>query len=269
MLQAQLYRRKDRESKRSLETAFTNHRTGLKANYCIHKRSYGLSINIYGFFFWKLRLFFLSGNWLFKTRCDHNILLISLLHRPLWHATRSPGCDSTVNMHSWNIEHYTSVQSGSFGTLIQLMFSNLCIAQIHPKRLPKVFLGFQDQTTYHRLDTLLKALLNIQDLHFSSGIHIHPPTLEKIACGELLLFLHTLELSMLLPDVVFLMAQKCNSIEGGPSDMRLYCSRITHLQLNLPDYPATKQGEITKCRKNLDLGYNTHKRMILDTLSRI
>lgn len=156
-------------------------------------------------------------------------------------------------MHKWDFEHYASILSGSSSTLIQLFFSNLSIShKFHPKR--EKLLELEGRTSFHSLNNLFKALPNIQDLRLPSGIHLHPPTLEKIGTGELLPHLRVIEICTLFPDVIFSMLRRRNGIEAGPSDQRLRYSSISNVHLNLLVYSSTKREEITKLGNDLDLG---------------
>ncbi|KAF8956205.1 hypothetical protein BDZ97DRAFT_1763958 [Flammula alnicola] len=122
---------------------------------------------------------------------DHRIF--SLLQLPSIRELR-------VELHDpsrgWEMSIFTSMLEKSATTLQVLMFSDLPPPTV-PDGAPPAPRRPQRDMSYTELEELFKTVPNLRALHLPLGLFIHAPTMEMIACGQLLPLLVTLKLSSL------------------------------------------------------------------------
>ncbi|KAF8968626.1 hypothetical protein BDZ97DRAFT_1969808 [Flammula alnicola] len=122
---------------------------------------------------------------------DHRIF--SLLQLPSIRELR-------VELHDpsrgWEMSIFTSMLEKSATTLQVLIFSDLPPPTV-PDGAPPAPRRPQRDMSYTELEELFKTVPNLRALHLPLGLFIHAPTMEMIACGQLLPLLATLKLSSL------------------------------------------------------------------------
>ncbi|KAF8957618.1 hypothetical protein BDZ97DRAFT_1845788 [Flammula alnicola] len=146
--------------------------------------------------------------------------------------------DLYIEMHDvfqdWDMEMYTGILRRSTKSLRYLQLSDF---SQQGSNMPPPNRRHRD-TSYHELERFFTVVRNINFLHLPLSVHIHASTMEKLATGELLPRLTTLELGSINGKDVLSMVKRRNeavlshSLAPGPSSST--CTYLSFLYLVIP-----------------------------------
>ncbi|KDR77823.1 hypothetical protein GALMADRAFT_1326803 [Galerina marginata CBS 339.88] len=170
------------------------------------------------------------------------ILLFSFpMLRRLW-VERSDRCSP----FQWDVPRYTTMLATSKVPIETLVLANCAVG---PGATSLIKRSRRD-TSYHELEELLTLVHDVRTLVLPWSVHVHFPTIQKIASGEMLPRLEVLEVSSTHPTIVCDMVRVRNK-RGSSSGSTGAFPPTPIIRLGLT-VPSTNPAEQAALKKNVE-----------------